>query len=127
MKALIARTDGTREVVEVDNLLSKAQEVVGGYVDIVRVEMSHVGEMSMFVNDEGLLIGLEQNALGSALYAEVGGVSPIVGDVLITGGADYEGNTLPLSDDQERFLLAARVVAMRPEVAARYDGMMNEV
>lgn len=111
MKALIVKVDGSKEVVEFEkgNLLNKAQMAVDGWVDVVRVNSFHLGEVSMFVNDEGLLIGLETNPFASALTADGVYGQRIVGDVLLAGGVDDEGDTVGLSDFQVEQLMLARV------------------
>lgn len=112
MKVFIARTDGSRETIEISqgDLLNKAQEVTGNIVDIVNVQSRHLGWLSVFVNDEGLLIDLEVNAFASALTADGDYPQTLVGDVLIAGGVDDEGNTLGLSDFQADILGKVQVM-----------------
>lgn len=114
MKGLIARVDGTREIVDIvdGTLLHYAQGVVGGTIEIVSVP-TPIGEVSVFVNDNGFAEGLELNRFATALCGERGWHDPIVGDILVLGGADYEGNTLPLSDEVARVLSTIEVVRGR--------------
>lgn len=111
MKVLIARTDGSREVVEVQEggLLSQAQKVCDGWVDVVNVDSRHLGWLSIFVNDEGLLIGLDVNPFASAITADGQYPQHLVGDVLIAGGVDDDGNTEGLTDFQIEVLLTSQV------------------
>ena len=71
--ATLVKTDG--QVVEDYDVssLEKLQEAVGGYIQIVTVDR----EMCLVVNEEGLLMGLEQNIWASMIAG-----STIVGDVI---------------------------------------------
>lgn len=55
-----------------NSLLRQLQQLVGGYIETVRVTGSP--ELTLVVNEEGLLLGLPQNC-----YAELIGVPPFVG------------------------------------------------
>lgn len=96
MKALWIKTTG--EQVEVapkngtDFQLDELQDFVRGKgpkgesdtIDIVSLNPGSGKEgRYMVVNDDGLIIGLEVNGYASSEYASIGGVSPIVGNVLI--------------------------------------------
>lgn len=63
-------------------------------------------QMSMWVNEEGLLRGLHYNPMATFLASKAWGSEVIiVGDALITGGEDEEGDTLPLDiDDVKMFM-----------------------
>ncbi len=67
---------------------------VGGYVDVVSLSPT----LDMWVNDEGLLVGLPLNRVATTeLAAEHGHVHQVyVGPVVLTGGADAEDATRPL-------------------------------
>ena len=56
----------------------------------------------MWVNEEGKMDGLPYNNIASRLFDKVFGVfvDEIVGDVIISGGTDDDGETLGLTDDQ---------------------------
>lgn len=115
MKALVARTDGTREVVEIidGTLLHFAQGIVGGFVDVVNVRSRHLGDVSIWVNDEGKLLEMDLNKFASALTADGEYGQAIAGDVVITGGVDGEGNSLGLSDFVAEMLNRAQVLDRR--------------
>lgn len=54
----------------------------------------------------GLLIGLPVNMLATGIAAFHGMIyQPYVGTAVFTGGADFEGNTLLLTDEQVELLL----------------------
>jgi hypothetical protein len=70
---------------------------VGGYVEIVRL----TDYLTMWVNEEGLLLNLPINPVGSLAYGvafdAIG--TPIAGDIVFTGGLNGEGE--PTSITQE--------------------------
>lgn len=98
-KALIVRTTGAVEVKDLVvgdsyNLISGA---VGGWIECVSLPTLGV---DMWVNEEGKLIGLPVNTAGTALWeSEYGRTDIIVGDIIITGGVDDEGDTLGLTEE----------------------------
>lgn len=71
--ATLIKTDGS--VVEDYDVssLEKLQEAVGGYIEIVTIDR----EMCLIVNEEGLLMGLDQNVWASMVASRL-----IVGDVI---------------------------------------------
>jgi hypothetical protein len=86
------------ELVELDSLsLSVLQESVGGYIQAVDID----NETTMWVNEEGKLNQLPHNPIAqifwNATYGQ--GTDYIVGDIVLTGGADENGETLPLSPE----------------------------
>jgi hypothetical protein len=75
--------------------LSTLQRCVGGNVEIVRLSDS----VTMWVNEEGKVIDLPPNRIATRLFRTVfNSYDIIVGDVVLTGGDDKEGNTLGLDD-----------------------------
>jgi hypothetical protein len=75
--------------------LSTLQRCVGGYVEIVRLSDS----VTLWVNEEGKVIDLMPNRIATRLFRAVfKSYDIIVGDVVLTGGDDKEGNTLGLDD-----------------------------
>lgn len=99
------------ESVQIDGYRD-VQRHVGGPFDIARFEVaSH--DVSVWVHDEGLLVGMPVNFIATALrdiaYLDAGAPRPdipLVGDALISGGVDHEGESLSIHDD----------VAMRVEI-----------
>lgn len=66
-----------------DFSLEELQEIVGGYIQVVRLEPDAQGNAwIMVLNEEGKLKGLPFNAEASKLYQH-GAVDPIVGTVLV--------------------------------------------
>lgn len=91
MKAIIMKTDGTETEVMPKNgtdfKLDELQNIVkgkgpGGESDTITIVPLRDGRI-MVANDEGKLIGLKHNSKASTLYLQAGGVSNIVGDVLV--------------------------------------------
>jgi hypothetical protein len=75
--------------------LSTLQRCVGGYVEILRLSDS----VTLWVNEEGKVIDLPPNRIATRLFRAVfKSYDIIVGDVVLTGGDDKEGNTLGLDD-----------------------------
>ena len=81
--ALLIKTTGEVEVTTVpeENGYQVLNELCGGWIDCVRNE-----DIVGYVNDEGLLIGLDANVLASVLFGR-----PLVGDVVVLGAFSEEG------------------------------------
>lgn len=75
--ARIIKTDGTEIFIEPNNgtdfSLKELQDIVGGYIEIVRLP-----NFLVVANEEGLLLELEPNTIASLMAGTM-----IVGDVLI--------------------------------------------
>lgn len=95
--AVVVHTDGQVDVIDLEGYKA-IQEVVGGTFDVVT---SDTGETSFWVHDEGKIIGLEPNHLATKvlwnLNPAFNGRDYLAGTVLITGGADENGETLSIS------------------------------
>lgn len=107
MKAVIIKANKEREVVEFspETCYTTLRDAVGGLIDCVSLPSQG---LDLWVNDEGLLEGLPINPVASALWYGEGYLKepqPLVGDVIITGVADDEGNTQGLTDEQVQGLL----------------------
>ena len=91
MIAILIKTTDEVEIIDIvadgiDEELRAMQGFVGGYIEHVRPRgLPH--PYCMIVNEDGLLDGLPRNRAASALY---GGITPIVGDVLILKDAVNE-------------------------------------
>lgn len=96
--AIVVKADLTAEVIDLGAAsLGVLQKAVDGLIQ--PVDLSET--ITMWVNEEGLLRSdLTPNPLATAFYAEVYGANtPIMGDVVFTGGCDEEGNTLGLTQE----------------------------
>ena len=79
------------------------------YVEVIQATET----ISIWVDEEGLMHRPTPNYLATFLAAELGfGHQVIVGVVVFTGGADSEGNTLPLGEGDLRLLedIAERLI-----------------
>jgi len=96
MKALVLTATG--EVKELDQIsLQDLQSAVGGWVQAIDL----ADDLTMWLNEEGKLTGLPHNTTAQKLWDKTfwDGSDFVVGDVVLTGGTDEEGVTLPLGDD----------------------------
>jgi hypothetical protein len=95
--AIQIKTDGT--IAELDlsaDSLATLQKAVGGLVQAI-----DLGEFTMWCNDEGKMLSLPHNPYGQAFWTVAyGNTDYIVGDIVLTGGADSEGETLGLTAHQ---------------------------
>lgn len=92
IQAVIVHPDGTVQHTEIENSLGSFQAVVGGYIEGV------IGRVAtIYVNEEGLLIGLPPNPFAT-LFAQrfLGAEGVLVGPALILGPPDYEGEDTPV-------------------------------
>ena len=98
--ALHVRTNG--DILETDlepNSLQALQFAVNGLVQAIDI----AEDLTMWCNEEGKMINLPHNPYGQAFWetafpiSEFGRTDYIVGDIVLTGGTDAEGETLGLS------------------------------
>jgi hypothetical protein len=85
------------------------KDAVGGFIECVAINIDGT-RMDMWVNEEGLLHRLPYNSMATFLAdnsARGIAMTPIVGDVIVTGPVDDEGDTLPLTLDQANLLKRA--------------------
>ena len=94
--ALRVNTDFTTEVLDLE---AREYEQLSGAVGGLIQSVALLNGLEIVVNEEGKLIGLPVNLIGCNLWERAyGKTDMIVGDVVLTGGTDYEsGETLPLS------------------------------
>jgi hypothetical protein len=102
---IILKTDGTNTVKTVEAIdLALLQECVGGYIEAITL---HSFEATMYVNEDGKSKGLMFNTPATVLFqGDYGKTDVVVGDVVLVGFTDAEGNDTGLTDDQiQSFLL----------------------
>jgi len=96
--AVIVHTSGLTQVVNLDTGYKAIQAVVGGTFDAIT---SDSGNTTFWIHDEGKIIGLEPNVIATKILWGLNqafyGLDYLAGPVLITGGADDEGDTLGIS------------------------------
>ena len=90
------------EIVEFDELNSYAtikEATGGGWIDCVRIPLLGV---DVWIDDEGKLVeNPKLNAFGTALwFLQYGMNDVVVGDIIVTGGIDEEGNTLGMTREK---------------------------
>lgn len=98
-KAVIIKTDGSKEVVTftIGDSYKMLSNAVEGYIECVRL----AEDTDMWCNENGIAERRELNLMASAIYEETFEMAnPILGNVIITGGADEEGDTLGLTEEQ---------------------------
>lgn len=102
-KALVITTLGEVKILDLsDKSLEKLQGAVGGYVQAIDLSDG----VTMWCNEEGKMIGLPHNPFGQGFWeiafpvSEFGKTDYIVGDIVLTGGTDNEGDTLGLTSEE---------------------------
>lgn len=101
------QTEPLRKVEFRQGDLSYMQSVVGGLVQALDIERP---DATLWSNDEGKLIGLEMNRRATALWwvhdKRFRNYDVLVGNVLLTGTPDSEGNTASAPDELVTLLLS---------------------
>ena len=119
--AMVITTLGSVSLVNLETQsLETLQDAVGGYVQAIDLG----DQVTMWCNEEGKMIGLPHNPFGQAFWEKMyGRTDYIVGDIVLTGGADNEGETIGLTDEQITEI--AKVVAsvndfIQPKITVVY-------
>jgi hypothetical protein len=102
-QAVLVNVDGTAETVRWTATADEPhykhlQKYVGGLVDVVSI----APDMDAWVNDDGIMLGLEPNLHATFLLSYLTDrqlAQPLFGPVVFTGGADADGETQPLTDE----------------------------
>lgn len=96
-------------VSEFDGELNALQAAVGGWIEPVPTDES----VTMWVNEEGKLMGLPINRLAMDVWlrwdvhrCQLLAGEWLAGSCVVTGGVDRHGNTLDITDDARRWVLA---------------------
>lgn len=110
-QALYIPAEGPSRIVSIDegNELAQLQKLVGGYIEAVTLKSGH----TLWLNEEGKLNGLPRNR-GAQYFFDLHfgiGQDILVGDAVLMGGANAEGETLGLTDDQVEAYSAFLVMA----------------
>jgi len=93
--ALRINTDFTTEVLDLSsNEYNQLRDTVGGLIQPVDLKP----DLTLWCNEEGKLInGMEVNVIGTHLYEKSYAMTDVImGNIVLTGGTDDEGETLPL-------------------------------
>jgi hypothetical protein len=114
MKVVSITPQGFIDILEFpdDETGDKINELVGGLFDCI--SLPNLG-LDVWVNDEGLLLGLDLNIFAESLWeVEYNTRASIAGTVVITGIADKNGKTQPVP---EAFLKDVIIPSMHsPEI-----------
>lgn len=79
---------------------------VAGWIQCVDLDEALEG-VTIWVNEEGKMEGLPYNALATLVWeTSYGFTDVIVGNAVLTGGTDDDGETLGLTDEQVAKILA---------------------
>jgi hypothetical protein len=83
--------------------LATLQAGVGGLVQAVDLSQ----RLTMWLNEEGKVLGQAHNPYGQFFWDKLYGAHTdyIVGDIVISGGTDDNGNTLGMTEDAVEWLL----------------------
>ncbi len=102
MKGIVITAQDNIEIRDFDQPLYKSiGNVVGGFIEIVN-PIGLKQPFVMIVNEDGLRLELELNAVGSVLYGTLAHGHPIVGDIVIMKrGYTEEGPDIVGLEDQE--------------------------
>ena len=103
-KALYLSTEMDTEIrtFTVGDSYELIKDAVEGWIECVH--LSSLG-VDLWCNEEGKLAGLPQNDIATLLFhKEFGAHDSIRGNVIFTGGADDEGDTIGLTEDQIKTL-----------------------
>lgn len=99
-KYLKIATTGEMVVVDLGNKFAGLQELYQATSSDI-VQMVQLDDLTMWVDEEGKFNGKEQNELATKMFWDVfGPYDVIMGDALITGDEDADGNLLGFTDDQ---------------------------
>jgi len=93
--ALRINTDFTTEVLDLSsNEYNQLRDAVGGLIQPVDLKP----DLTLWCNEEGKLInGMEVNVIGTHLYEKSFAMTDVImGNIVLTGGTDDEGETLAL-------------------------------
>ena len=103
--AVIIKTNGSKMtgVFNADNSYTVISDAVGGLIELVSLTKH---DADMWINENGKYECEFQNPIATALWAEMYGTTDVImGDVIITGGSDAEGETLGLTNEQIKFFM----------------------
>jgi hypothetical protein len=97
--ALQVKTTGEVERLDLaPDSLATLQAGVGGYIEAIDLAK----DLTLWCNEEGKIIELPHNPFAQFIWDMARGVHTdyIVGDIVLTGGTDKDGETLGLSEEQ---------------------------
>lgn len=81
-RATIIRVDGTEEKLDRRPTLEEAQQIVGGWIELLPIRGTRI---TLVLNEEGRLRGLPRNDKATLVY-KTWGVDAYYGDVIVLEG-----------------------------------------
>ena len=118
--ALRINTGFTTEILDLeDDTLKKLQGAVGGWVQAIDLQEN----LTLWCNEEGKLIGLTPNVIGTHLWEKSFGMTDVImGDVVFTGGTDDEGENLGLP-----FAWQVQLEELAEKLRNAYEGQVTVI
>lgn len=96
-KALVLTTNNEQREIDIEaDELAALQAEVGGYVECVSLFQN----LDLWLNEEGKILNLPYNQHADNLFASARGemMDVIVGNAVLTGGSDEDGEVKPLTE-----------------------------
>lgn len=122
-KGVVLYTNGTYEEKDF-NGLKDMQDAVNGLIEIVHM-YDYYGEevLSGYVNEEGIMLELPLNTVASALSFMFGNNPMMLGNMIVLGKDDGEGNDTDIPQDILAFI--KKVCADKNKVETEYAEPTN--
>jgi hypothetical protein len=100
VKAMLITYNGLCEVIDTNGKYEEIREILQGFIEHVSIIKDGKVVGSMYVNEEGKLMGLPVNNVATTLYLRGRyGYDVIVGDALVFGEGDSDGNETSISPE----------------------------
>ena len=118
-KGMVLYTDGTYREQEF-NGLKDMQDAVNGLIEIVHMYDYYGDEvLTGYVNEEGIMLELPLNTVASALSFMFGNNPMMLGNMIVLGKDDGEGNDTDIPQDISAFI--KKVCADKNKIDAEYE------
>jgi hypothetical protein len=118
-KGVVLYPNGTYEEKDF-NGLKDMQDAVNGLIEIVHMYDYYGDEvLTGYVNEEGILLGLPLNTVASALSFMFGNNPMMLGNMIVLGKDDGEGNDTDIPQDITAFI--KKVCADKNKIEAEYE------
>lgn len=118
-KGVVLYPNGTYEEKDF-NGLKDMQDAVNGLIEIVHMYDYYGDEvLTGYVNEEGILLGLPLNTVASALSFMFGNNPMMLGNMIVLGKDDGEGNDTDIPQDISAFI--KKVCADKNKIDAEYE------
>lgn len=108
MLVLVITPEGKASKVEIADTLKAKQDLVGGLIQPLDLTL----DTTMWVNEEGILMGLPFNYLATEFASLWYNGVHLFGTAFITGGIDEDGNTMSLKEEYADYFIQQYEEAM---------------